>query len=216
MNDKNIDFYRNININKFKEIAALIGLDTKIDIDLVYPYIQSAKILVEFGAGYGRVIEALLERKFNGRIIAFERSPELVKYLRNQFADAISSSKISLIENDFKQLIIKEKADVVLWLWSGFLEFSEKEQKESVKNIFDNLNKSGLLVIEIPVEVKHIGTRTDQQHIRVDTDWGSVDAYMPRYEELLEYAANAGFQGVECINYATATNLKRAIYIFRK
>lgn len=216
MNDNNIDFYRKININKFKEIAGLIGLDTKIDIDLVYPYIQSAKILVEFGAGYGRALEALLEKKFKGKIIAFERSPELVRYLEKQFANEIIATKLTLVEADFKQFGIEEKAEAVLWLWSGFLELSQKEQKENVKHIFDHLESKGILIIEIPVEVKHIGTRTDHQHIKVETDWGTMEAYMPRYEEMLEYAANAGFQGIERIDYATATNLKRAIYIFRK
>jgi len=216
MNDENIDFYRKINITKFKEIAGLIGLHTKIDIDLIYPYIQSAKILVEFGAGYGRVIQALLEKKFEGRIIAFERSPELAQYLRTQFSSAIAAHKITLVEKDFKHLFIEEKIDVVLWLWSGFLELSKDEQKENVKYIFENLATRGLLIIEVPVEVKYIGIRTDHQFIRVETDWGNMDAYMPTYEEILKYAEYAGFQGIERIDYSTATNLKRSIYILRK
>lgn len=216
MNDKNIDFYRKINIAKFKEFAELIGLSTKIDIDLIYPYIQSAKILIELGAGYGRAIEALIQKKFQGEIIAFERSPELVLYLKNQFSAAIQAGKVTLMEQDFKHLAIKEKANVVLWLWSGFLELSTDEQKENVKYIFDNLAAEGILIIEIPVEVKHIGTRTGQQFIKVETEWGNIDAYMPSYEELLKYAEYAGFQGIERIDYPTSTNLKRAIYIFRK
>ncbi len=216
MNDKNIDFYRKINIDKFKEIARLIGLDTKVDIDLIYPYIQSSKTLVELGAGYGRVIGALSEKKFEGQIIAFERSPELMGYLKTQFKDKSFDQKLTLVESDFKHFSLPSKADAVLWLWSGFLELSESEQAASVKHIAENLTPNGVLVIEIPVEVKHIGTRTDHQRIKVETDWGTMDAYMPRYEELLMYAEMAGFEGVERIDYATATHLKRSIYVFRK
>jgi SAM-dependent methyltransferase len=216
MNDKNIDFYRKINIDKFKEIAHLIGLDTAVDIGLIYPYIQSSKVLVELGAGYGRVIRALIEKQFRGKIIAFERSPELMHHLKTQFENPNFDQKLTLIESDFKHFSLPTKADAVLWLWSGFLELSEDEQAKSVKHISNHLTENGVLVIEIPVEVKHIGTRTDHQHIKVETDWGTMDAYLPRYEELLTYAEKSGFEGVERIDYATATQLKRSVYIFRK
>ncbi|MCU0391224.1 MAG: class I SAM-dependent methyltransferase [Thermoflexibacter sp.] len=216
MNDKNIEFYKKINLDKFKEFARLIGLDTKIDIDLIYPYIQSAKILVELGAGYGRVISALLERNFQGQVIAFERVSELVNYLKDQFSHELLSKKITLIEADFKNFSITQQADVVLWLWSGFLELSEKEQRENVKHICNNLTENGVLVIEIPIEVKHIGEQAGNQIIRVETEWGTIEAYMPRYDELLDYAKYAGFVEVERKDYLTATSLKRTIYIFKK
>lgn len=216
MNDKNIDFYKKINLDKFKEFARLIGLDTKIDIDFIYPYVQSAKILVELGAGYGRVIEALLEKGFQGQIIAFERVSELMNHLSRQFGHQKFNKKITLIEADFKYYPFPEKVDAVLWLWSGFLEYSKIEQAENVKRIYANLTDKGILVIEIPVEVKHVGKHEDNQIIKVETEWGTIEAYMPRYEELLEYATQAGFIGIERLDYATTTNLKRSIYIFRK
>ncbi|GAB4190745.1 MAG: hypothetical protein OHK0057_22820 [Thermoflexibacter sp.] len=216
MNDKNIDFYKKINLDKFKEFARLMGLDTKIDIDFIYPYIQSAKILVELGAGYGRVIEALLEKGFQGQVVAFERVSELMNHLRSQFDNEKFNEKITLIEADFKYYPFPEKVDVVLWLWSGFLEYSKIEQIQNVKRIYANLTDRGALVIEIPIEVKHLGKHEDHQIIKVETEWGTIEAYMPRYEELLDYAAQAGFAGVERLDYATTTNLKRAIYIFRK
>lgn len=215
MNDKNIDFYKKIDLDKFKEFARLIGLDTKIDIDLIYPHIQSAKILVEFGAGYGRVIDALLEKKFEGKIFAYERVHELVTYLKAKLKKYGSPKSVELIEEDFKTTKLK-KIDAVLWLWSGFLELSPQEQQENVSRIYNALNEKGILVIEIPIEVKHIGTPTDRKMIKVETDWGSMEAYMPSYEELVSYGTKAGFVNIERINYNTSTNLKRTIYLFKK
>ena len=215
MNDKNIDFYKKIDIDKFKEFARLIGLDTKIDIDLIYPHIKSAKILAEFGAGYGRVIEALLEKKFEGKVLVYERVHELATYLKTKLKKHGSPQTIELIEEDFKTAKLK-KIDAVLWLWSGFLELSPQEQQENVSRIYNALNEKGILVIEIPIEVKHIGTATDRKMIKVETDWGTMEAYMPSYEELVSYGTKAGFSQIERLNYNTNTNLKRTIYFFRK
>ena len=81
MNDNNVAFYRKIKIDKFREIAELLGFHTGIDIDVLLPYIRHSKVLVELGVGFGRVIKALLDRGFDGKIIGIERSPELLQFL---------------------------------------------------------------------------------------------------------------------------------------
>jgi trans-aconitate methyltransferase len=213
MNDINIPFYRKINIERFRELAKLIGLERSPEIDLIFPQIAQARTVVELGAGYGRIVNALLDKGFQGNIIAIERSPELLEYLREQFAHCAS---VSIHETDFRHFKPESKVDAALWMWSGVLEFSPEEQEATIENIGQQLSPGGVLVIEIPDDIKYVGQRLDLHHIRVETEWGTLLAYMPSHEEMLRFARKAGFARTEVIRYITATGLKRMLYLMIK
>jgi SAM-dependent methyltransferase len=210
-NDNNIDFYRKIKIDTFKEIATLIGLDTGADIDLIYPYIKDAKNLVELGAGYGRAIQLLLQKGFQGKITAIERVPELIKHLEQNISNIVIFQ-----QQDLKKLQLTTKPEAILWLWSGILELSKEEQVGAIQNLQKTLSEKGILVVEIPRKVKYVGVHVGDQRMKVETDWGTIDAYLPRHEEMVEYGQLAGFSEVQLIEYQTRTNLDRSLYLFKK
>ncbi len=210
-NDKNIDFYRHIKMETFQHLAGVIGFHTDVDVDILFPIVKEAKVLVELGAGYGRVVKALLQKGFAGKIIAVERIEEFIAYLKQHIPEIVV-----LQQQDIKHLQLTEQVDAITWLWSGILELSKEEQAQSVKHLYHLLNKNGVLLLEIPRKVKYVGVHIGDQKIKVETEWGTLDAYLPRHEEMEQYGKDAGFSSVQLIEYQTTTQLDRSLYVFRK
>lgn len=211
MNDANIDFYRRIGANKLRELAAIQGLTQTPEIPLLMPLIKDARLLIEIGAGYGRIIKGLKNNGFRGKIVAQERCPELCAVLRSDCAD-----EAEVFQADIKRQLYPEQPDALLWMWSGILEFTPEEQQTVIRRLFAHLKCDGILVIEIPREIRHVGKPIDERRIIVDTEWGRLDAYLPSEEELLDYTEKAGFTPLQTIHYQTESGLKRSMYVFKK
>ncbi|WP_448519913.1 class I SAM-dependent methyltransferase [Rhodoflexus sp.] len=211
MNDANIDFYRRIGANKLREMAVLQGLERGPEIPLLMPFIRDAQLLIEIGAGYGRIVKALKTNGFKGKIVAQERCPELCQVLREECSqDAV------IFEGDIKREHYPQNSDALLWMWSGMLEFTPEEQQAVIGQLFAHLNPGGVLALEIPREIRYVGKPIDERKIVVDTEWGRIDAYLPLEEELINYGLRAGFRHLETIHYQTDTGLKRSLYLFVK
>jgi len=212
INDSNYDFYRHIQIPTFEHYARLTGMDTGKDIDIIYPIIQKANTVVELGAGYGRATSFILSKGFKGKLILVERVPELITYLRQDL-----HITEDIIQQDIKKLQLEQPADILLWLWSGILELSQEEQANTIKQLYENLLPGGKLIIEAPFkQIKVVGSHTSEQLIKLETEWGTLTAYLPTPEEIEEDAKRAGFQSFQKINYLSETNLERVIYVLTK
>lgn len=211
MNDNNVAFYRKIKIDRFREIAALLGFHTGIDLDVLLPHIRHAKVLIELGVGFGRVIKALLDRDFGGKIIGIERSPELFQFLKTQFPPSVQ-----LFEQNIRHFEIGQNADAILYMWSGILELSLHEQHEAVRHFSQKLNPKGILVLEIPRQVKYMGVSVGNQNLKVETEWGVLDAFLPTHEQMLELVEIGGFESLKVIDYQTVADLSRAMYLYQK
>ncbi|WP_027001432.1 class I SAM-dependent methyltransferase [Hugenholtzia roseola] len=209
-NKNNIDFYQNIEIEKFKEIAKKSGFDTGIDIELIYPDIAKAEVLVELGLGYGRTVEHLRRLGFEGRMYALERSEKFLDYAKKE--KVLESEAI--LPQDIRHIDLPEKADAILWLWSGILEQTLEQQKYSICKIREYLKPKGKLFIEAPQgNLKVVGVKIDKHYIRVETEWGILEAYLPYEEDIRQMAAQCGYQNVRTLPYLTPTGLERIIYI---
>jgi len=211
MNATNVEFYRNIKVERFKEFADLIGLGSSVDVDVIYPKIKDAKVIYELGAGYGRVVSALLRKGFAGRVVALERSPELVSYLKVHLPP-----EVTIRQDDYKCFEAKEKPDVFMWMWSGVLELSRSEQERAIAYLAKKLPLTGRLIAEIPLEIRYVGRDMQNRKIKVQTEWGTFDGYLPTHEELAHYAKKAGFRNLERVEYQTSANLHRCFYVMQK
>ena len=208
----NYDFYSAMRLEQFEEFARLTGFDTGIDIDILYPYLKDAKTLVELGAGYGRAIDFLLKKGFKGDVYAVERISRLIPYLKNRFED-----RIQIIQQDITKLDLPQKADAIMWLWSGILELNPTEQEKSVNQVYHNLSDGGLFAIESPYKtIKVVGKMNEEQKIVLKTEWGELEAYLPKEEEIRKYAKNAGFSSCKTLHYTSKTGLDRLFYLLQK
>ncbi len=214
MKDGNFAFYKGMKLESFMEFARLTGFTAGVDIDVIYPYIKDAKKLVELGAGYGRAIDFLLKKGFEGEIVAVERIDSLIGHLENRFGTKVSR----YICEDITELRLEESANAIVWLWSGILELTVPNQSKSIKQLYECLAPGGLLALESPhKQVKIVGKQQDNdRHIQLRTDWGELNAYLPTREELYDYAKEAGFEKVETVYYQSDTGLERVFYLMRK
>ena len=207
----NIDFYKNIQIGKFKELAGVTGFDTGVDIDQIYPQIKDAKAIAELGVGYGRAVEQLLERGFEGKIYGIERIPSFINYMEK----AYNNENLFMLHQDIEELELPEKVDAVLWLWSGILEQNLEKQRDSICRIRKYLKTGGKLFIEAPQDkIKFVGMKINKHYIRVEMDWGTLDAYMPYEEDMQLIKESCHYKSLEMIKYQSVTGLDRVFYVF--
>ncbi len=212
VNEKNFNFYNQIGLDTFQSLAQSGGFNTFVDLEIAYRYIQPAENIVEIGAGYGRCIDFLLHKKHKGEIIAVEQSAVLCKHLKEKYA-----SSVQIIEGDIYKVSFKDQVDTALWMWSGMIDFSQEEQAAVIKHLFDILSPKGKLFIDIPrIGIQTIADHIDQQRIKLTTDFGEIECYIPLSSEMKEYADRAGFARLDEINYETATDKKRTMYILMK
>lgn len=212
INKKNFNFYNQIGIDTFQSLAKTGGFNTFVDLEIAYRYIQPLENIIEIGAGYGRCIDFLFEKKHQGEIFAVEQSPVLCKHLRQKYQGGVN-----VIEGDIYDVSFDNQIDTALWMWSGIIDFSVDEQAAVIKHLFDILSAKGKLFIDIPrIGIKTIAEHMDQQRIKLKTDFGEIECYIPLSSEMKGYADGAGFLRIDEINYETATDKKRTMYILMK
>ncbi len=72
--------------------------------------------ILEIGPGKGAITRKLL--RYAGRVIAVEKDPYLVSFLREKFSDEVASGQLILVENDILDFEIS-KAFPEVFEWSG-------------------------------------------------------------------------------------------------
>lgn len=212
ISEQNLDFYEKISPDKFHYFSDIIGMDVCNDVSVVYPLIQNAEHIIELGSGYGRVIENVLERGFKGKITAVERSNTYCKFLIESF-----KSKINVSHQDIKQIQFEEKVDAILWMWSGITELNPVEAFKAVKRCHNILKPNGYMFIEAPYQSLHyVGQLGEQKIVKVETEFGTLQAYMTDENEVREYAERCGFNKFELKTYKTGKDVERVVYILQK
>ncbi len=211
-NDKNIDFYNNIGVDPFKIMAEIGGFDSFIDLELAYEYIKNTNAVVELGAGYGRCIDFLKKKKYKGKIYAVEYSNTLAMHLKDNY-----TPHATILQQDIKKLKLPTKVDIALWMWSGFIDFTESEQQECIEIVCGQLNEGGKIIMDLPrFGVQTFAQHADKQHIHFESPYGNLDCFIPNLENIEKYAQKAGFKKVAMKDYKTATEKERSLYILYK
>ncbi len=212
MNDKNIQFYNNLGVEPFKKLSEVGGFSSHKDLELVFPYIDGSNSIVEVGAGFGRCLDFFINKGFEGKLIAVEKAVPYLEYLRKHYAD-----RVEILDADVKKLELEEKADTVLWMFSGIIDFSREEQIQTLQRLAGCLNEKGKLVIDIPkLGFRTYAEHTDEQHLRFDSEYGLLECYIPSVEDITEYQEKAGFAGFIRLDYSTSSGKQRTVYILNK
>lgn len=214
-NENNRPYYDDeYTVEALKTYATRGGLDTYQDLKLVFPYILKASSILEIGAGYGRVIDYLLNLKFKKQLYAIERSPTFCKLLRKKYA----RNTINIIEDNIQTTSSLKPVDIVLWMWSGISDFSQQEQLLVIKKISTLINPQGHLIIEtFHHTTKPINAivSTNQSYV-IPSGKRIVYGYIPSPQEIEKYAVAAEFMNVKHLEYQTTTGRPRNMYILSK
>lgn len=210
-NDDNFEFYVNTPMSNVHDLTKIGGLDNGCDIAPLEKYIIKANSILEVGAWYGRVLKKILDIGYKGKLYALDRVKHLCEFIRANFKD-----KVTVIEADLRNFHYKSKFDLILWMWVGIYEFNKSEQLSVLANLANHLNDNGILVIESmfikPLNVSYYSN----QEMLMETKCGNVYAYVPSVKELYEYAHGLNFEIIDVINYKTATDRERVIFVWKK
>jgi SAM-dependent methyltransferase len=199
-------------IDCFKQKAVQGGLDNGCDVKAIKKYIKNAKSILEVGAGYGRVLNHIIKNGFKGKLFALEREQKLCRFLEKQFLQA------HIIRADIRQFIIKQKFDLILWMWASLTEFSQAEQLLALKNLTLHLKIGGFLILDlISINCKTIDAINYDGHNKIiTTAYGNDFIYLPSHDEIKLYAQKLNLLKKEIIIYKTKTNKKRNLYVLQK
>ncbi|MDF2455280.1 MAG: hypothetical protein K0R51_1273 [Cytophagaceae bacterium] len=210
-NDSNKIFYNTVPLEVFQSLTQQGGFDQFVDLELIEKYLLPSARVMEVGAGFGRCIDFLLNRKHQAKILAIEQSPQLSKVLLEKYKDY---PNVQVIHDDIKTIEVEDKVDVVLWLFSGMLDFAKEEQPVVLKRLRSFLKNEGKLFLDIPQLAElTVAKYTGAQDIVMETPYGNITTFLPSFADIENYATQAGFSKVSVIHYLTKTEKKRSIYM---
>ncbi len=210
-NDSNKIFYNTVPLEVFESLTQQGGFDQCLDLELIESHLPTDASVMEVGAGFGRCVDFLLKRKHEAKILAVEQSPQLSKVLFDKYKN---QSTVLVINDDIKTLNVPDKVDVVLWLFSGMLDFAKEEQPVVLKRLRSFLKNEGKLFLDIPQLAElTVAKYTGEQDIVMETPYGNITTFLPSFADIENYASQAGFSKVSVIHYQTKTEKKRSIYM---
>jgi SAM-dependent methyltransferase len=194
------------------KLSDMGGFSSYADMELIASYIPTEASVLELGAGYGRCLDYFVQKGHKGKLTGVEYALPLVEYLKEKFED-----KAEILNADIKKLQVSSNYDVVLWMWSGIIDFSKEEQLDSCKRIYTILNEGGRFFIDIPrMGIQTIANHLDSQNLVLTTDYGVIHAFIPNDMDMENIKNKAGFSKMVKIDYATATDKKRTVYMLEK
>lgn len=220
MNNENVEFYNKVGPKNLKDIGAIISIDDCMDLERIQDMISCSSHVLEIGGGYGRVIKYITNNFPEKKMTCIERSVNMHSYLKQNYSNIATLLNESVL--DFK--ISKKMPDLILWMWSGFLDISEDEQAKALKNLYDNSSIEAKLVLDLPDpklailnngEGKMGNFSNPHRPVINHPTFGHYEGFLPKANELLESAFNVGF-GCILIDEYMIQNSPRTQYIFIK
>ncbi|HVV68584.1 MAG TPA: class I SAM-dependent methyltransferase [Gammaproteobacteria bacterium] len=218
-NYDNSAFYETIDITEFKGFAASAGITNGCDIKLSTSHWEKARSVLEVGAGYGRVINYLLQHKFLGHITAIERCNKMFNHLQKQYARNENVTLLHCDLHNLNQINFDRTFDVIFWLWSGITEFSFKEQPFIIFELTKLLSNNGILIIDTMPEFiipLNAAEKTPSSSYTCQMHNTTICGYWISKDKIEETAFLAGFANVTHLNYTTDTNRKRLLHFLSK
>lgn len=209
-NDQNYFLYQNAPIDLLSELNEYSGLKNNLDVLAVYDkYIKETKSVLEIGAGTGRILNALATLNYNGHISCIERQKKYVDLLSHHYAKTVT-----IYSQDIRLFKAKRCYEVMLWMWLGFSEFAQIEQKQILAKITYFLQKSGKIIIDFV----NLSTFRRDRNFLIKNHCGiSSYKYLPTFEEIETYAKEANLSIIDVIDYTVNKNgHTKTLVVFQK
>lgn len=205
----NSDFYHSVDIDSFINHAADSGMDECPDMRAIYDtYLMDAFHIVEYGSGYGRVIDFLHSQKFSGKFSGIEANSTLFSYLSEKY-----QHQVEIIHGNCLEYNIEQSVDVVLLLWSFISEFSQQEQGKVFQHLKDALPDNAIALVDI-LDLQQFGH--DKGVVKEIQQGGhAISLFIPSVAEIEAYCQQVGLSIVEVVNYQTNRNLRRSILVMK-
>ncbi len=209
-NDDISDYYGNIPIEEFRELAITGGFEDGADIELIYQHIAKLDSILDIGSAYGRVIKKLIAKKYGGKIYSIERSKNFYNYLIHHY-----STRASIFHGSLQNVEFNKKVSAILWMWSGINDFPKEEQLAILQRLSSWLQPGGTIILETLLHtVEPINASfNDENSFTIFSKYGTIYSHKTSAAEVDDYSKKLGFPYTKHIHYKTATQRQRVIHI---
>lgn len=218
-NQDNDEFYGDIGAEGLIKLSHKAGLFTGCDVKKFAQFWQYKHSVLDIGSGFGRVINALIDNGFKGRITGVERNHQLFNYTSDVYKD---TSTVTLLNQDAYTYIgdnFDKKFGAIFMLWSGLEDYNPKEQHLIIKRFSQVLEEDGCIFIDtMPMGVQPLDSErlTERAFLFRSENNSIIRIYEPSYNEMDEYAKSAGLKILRLETYLTDTDRPRWLYVLTK
>lgn len=211
-NDYDLKFFNQISHDDFINLAETCSVDDNCDIAQTMPYIKPNSTILDFGAGYGRVIEFLTRHLPKAKLYSIETCERLYKLVARKYPNCTTIYGNILDDDNPLQSI---EYDNALIMWGTITSFAKQEQYLLVKRLCQSLKKNGLLFIDVPIigKVNHIN---EINSIINNCNGNSLYFHMPTKKDIAIYTKENKVTLTKTIKYTTKKKSSRLIYILKK
>lgn len=212
-NRDNNEFYENVKADGLEKLAQLAGLISWCDLKIIKNYISNAKNIFEAGAGYGRVLDFLIDNNFNGEITAIDQCSNLFQFLQKRFS---KYQNINLLHINIHNFYTKKPFDLILMLWSGIADYAPHEQISLLSKLKNLLSPGGKIIIDtLPKKVVPLHSKEliQDQTYKLEFNGSAIHAYSITIDEIQKNALKVGLRSLDNYVYCTDTNRERILQI---
>ena len=213
-NQKNKTYYDTVDLSIQTGYAVRGGLSDHCDLKQIQHLVESANSILEVGAGYGRVLEYLIDTNYPGDITAIELSDQFFQTLA-KYQDHVKLLHGSVLD---ETVLGNAQYDLILWLWSGISDFTHEEQKKVIHILTRRLVVGGTLVVEVLAHDNvplNAVTGTTQSYVIKAND-ATLYGYIPSPQEIVECAQAHEDLKVTHHHYQTDAGRNREMHFIRR
>lgn len=227
-NVENVAFYEALPEGAFERRAEACGLTHAPDLAALWPEVkrrlpeieerQKEHVLFEVGAGFGRGVDWLLSVVPDARIVAFEQTTRFARQLEERYRER---RNVTVFGRSFLGRHTRRKGDLVMLLWSTFVEFNRVEQRRLLRKIKHTLTQRGVAIIDLPTEFHSRGGGTvitelepEGQEITFKANGEEWRGFLPRSDFLVDQARSQGLTYLTRVEYRTDSGDRRTGFFF--
>ena len=213
LGDNNESDYYTISPQELLDHSYNLGIFDNSDIEILYdPYIKNLKNILEVGGGYGRVIDSILLRGYQGEISVIEKNPVLFEYLDKKY---LNKKQINITKGSILSCNFISKFQASFFLWSVFAEFSCSEQYVVLENLISAMEPSGLIFIEFPDFSQNVFHNNEYHYVTVAINDRKIKLSFPSEKKLKQTIKDLPISILSIKKYKTTKGYNRKIFILK-
>lgn len=215
-NHQNVAFYDASPPDYLANHSGLKGLSNGEDLEQIRKDLDRRldspdSLVIEIGAGTGRVLDWLQKFKPNLKIVAYEPSKTNIERIQT------INPNLQIIHGSILEETLPSNVRVAFWMWSGSLEFNSQERKKVLGQVYEALDSDGLFVLDTPRLI--LGevnlTQSEDGFVEQTLSFGTLRGQLFSETSLTMLATELGFR-VEKREYLTSSQMPRTIFLLTK
>ena len=198
--------YEGMSVKWLQNKAVSAGIANCCDMEAVAPYLNEHDAVLDVGTGFGRVLKWLYYKGVKN-IYGIEVSNRFFNCTVNECPFA------AVIQGDYLTYPVAMKFDVILLLWSFFMEFNKQDQCLLLKKSIAHLRHQGRIIIDIIEDIPEGYDCHEESILKAALCGNPHLGRLTSRTEIAHICKQYGFQIDMIIPYKTQTGKSRTLLI---